>query len=75
MKTIYKTAGEIQRDKKHKQDKFWAYVGIVFCLLTVVVLMIDNINNSMRDKSEIKALKAQIQACEAKPACKRELEK
>ena len=48
---------------------------LIMMICYTILLSALIIAQSIKHESEIKALKAQIQACEARPACKRELEK
>jgi hypothetical protein len=73
MKTIYKTAEEIERDKSRKWVRVQYFIVLWFFIILSVILFGKLAEYSIKTEPEIKALKATIQACEARPPCKREL--
>jgi len=72
---IYKTEQEIKRDSIRKKANMWRFVQT--CILSIILglTLVLWLRYSIHVETENKALNEVIQACEAKPPCKRELEK
>lgn len=71
----YKTAEHIQSEKRFKRSNTFKFIHVCLAWSVAAVFLFVLIKYSIETESQIKALKAQIQACEAKPPCKRELNK
>lgn len=71
----YKTAEHLKSERKHLIKNRWQAVRTILLLITLALMVAVLINYSIIKESKIKALNEKIQACEARPPCKRELNK
>ena len=71
----YKTEEHLKSERKHLIKNRWQAVRTILLLITLALLSASLISYSIKKEAEIKALNEKIEACEARPPCKRELNK